>query len=261
MANHREISDREEIPGYARILRRSLDELDRRISSAERAMPGGRQYHLAGERMSPVTATEAEQRRLQKSRSVYPEHLDPRLEDGIDKLNTSGQRRMDAKFRQLENDTRQLREKVFGLFQEPTIEQRNALATARARADSVYSALGRPTPDPLRGERSIDYRARLVYGLQDLSPSLKHAKLGALRADALGAVETQVYQDAMSAAKTGTGMPPMTLRAHNHKAETGHDVTEYFGDPLAWMTPFMAPGATAKINRNPATMGAKKWAL
>ncbi len=261
MDNHREISDREEIPGYARILQRSLDELDRRISSAERAMPGGRQHHLTGERMSPVTASEREQRRLQKSRTVYPEHLDSRLEDGIDELNTSGQRRMDARIRKLESDNAELRKKAFELFREPSIEQRNALATARARADSVYGALGRPTPDPMRGERPIDYRARLVYGLKDLSPSLKRANLGGLRADALGAVETQVYQDAMTAAKTGVGIPPGTLRSHEYTAPTGHKTTEYHGDPMAWMAPFMAPGATAKINRAPATMGAKKWAL
>lgn len=91
MANHREISDREEVPGYRETLARSTAELERRIARAKADMPGGKTYRLPGDGLSPVTASEAEQRRLQRSPSRPPR--DPRLEDGVDRLNTQGQPR------------------------------------------------------------------------------------------------------------------------------------------------------------------------
>lgn len=91
MTKLREISDREEIPGMAGIRDRANAELSRRIAEGNRQMPGGKTYRLRGEGMSPVTASEEEQLRLQRSPSRPPR--DPRLEDGIDKMNTSGQPR------------------------------------------------------------------------------------------------------------------------------------------------------------------------
>ena len=65
--------------------------------------------------------------------------------------------------------------------------------------------------------------------------------------DALSIVEERVYQDAIdNAAST---VPPGQLRARRYKDEMGHMVTEYHGDPKAWMAPFMGPGVVACIKR------------
>ena len=91
MANLREISDREEVPTYHETLARSVAELERRSRAGVAATPGRGTLHLPGDAMSPTTASEAEQRSLQRSptRKAY----DLRLEDGVTKLNTQGQPR------------------------------------------------------------------------------------------------------------------------------------------------------------------------
>jgi hypothetical protein len=91
MTNLRRISEREEVPNHRETLARATAELDRRIEQAKRDMPGGKTYRLPGDGMSPVTASETEQRRLQRSPSNPPR--DPRLEDGRNSFNTSGQPR------------------------------------------------------------------------------------------------------------------------------------------------------------------------
>lgn len=261
MADHRRISEDE--PAWASTLRRSFAELDRRLSAAEHDMPGGRQYHIYGEDMSPVTATESQQRRLQHSRTVYPRDLDSRQEDGRDHFNTSGQPRegrMDALYRKLEGQSRQMQALMSRIGRTPSIEDRNAIADARYRADGIYAALGRPTPEILPGEAPMMYRHRLAAGLRDLSPDLKRAHLDALPDGAFSVVESRIYADAATAIKAGTGMPAMTLRPHTFQDETGHRCTEYYGDNRATWAPFMSAGTRLKIKRPPVMEG-KRWAL
>ncbi len=251
MANHREISDREEIPGWAQTLQRALGEIQRRISRAERDMPGGRTYRLPGDGLSPVTASETEQRRLQ--RSPTRQSYDPRLEDGIDRLNTQGQRR-DALYRQQANELREVKALLGKVMRQPTEQDRNALAAAYHRADSVYAMLGYATPQPMPGEGSVAYRHRLADGLKRHSPSLRKTYMDSLRDDAFTVVESRIYQDAEAAARSGGSNGQ--LRPHAHRADTGHNVTEYYGDPMAWMAPFMSGGARLRI-RQPSEINRK----
>jgi hypothetical protein len=132
---------------------------------------------------------------------------------------------------------------------QPTIEERNAIASARQRADSVYAMLGRETPSWMPGESPLAFRQRLADGLKDHSAPLRRANLAALPEGAFSVTEARIYQDATAAAQTGAGIPRGTLRPHAHKDETGHNVTDYYGDPMGWMSPFMAPGAVARIRR------------
>lgn len=132
---------------------------------------------------------------------------------------------------------------------QPTIEERNQLSAARKRADSVYAALGRPMPDWMPGESPLAYRQRLADGLKDQSAPLRRANLNGLPEGAFSVTEQRIYQDATQAAQTGNGIPRGTLRPHAHQDETGHNVTEYYGDPMGWMSPFMAPGAVGRIRR------------
>jgi hypothetical protein len=95
------------------------------------------------------------------------------------------------------------------------------------------------------------FRHRLADGLKDVSKELRGAHLDALPAAAFATVESRVYADALAAAKTGAGAAPGALNKCERRADTGHNITEYFGDNRAWMSPFMTGGAKVRINRNP----------
>jgi hypothetical protein len=164
------------------------------------------------------------------------------LQNGKIDLTTSGQRRLDAL-------TRQSAALFRRLSRQPTLEERNQIAAARQRADSLYARLGRATPDILPGELPAAYRKRLAAGLQDCSPQLRRANLDGVPDAALGAVEDRIFQDALEASRQPTVNPPGALRPHTYQDTTGHTVTEYFGDPLAWMAPFMSAGVKARIRR------------
>jgi hypothetical protein len=168
-------------------------------------------------------------------------------------LNTNGQRRADsyqsaanraamAKIAELEHQMR-------NVYAEPTIDDRNAIADARSRADSVFqAALGRPVPDPVPGEKPIAYRRRLADALKKFSPTLSTARLDGVAGAALDVVESRIYADALAAVKENTITPAGQLRAIK-KRELGHDITEYVGDPAAAWAPFSA-GAGGKVAFN-----------
>jgi hypothetical protein len=164
------------------------------------------------------------------------------LQNGKIDLTTSGQRRLDAL-------TRQSAALFRRLSRQPTVEERNQIAAARSRADSLYARLGRATPDILPGELPSAYRKRLAAGLQDCSPQLRRANLDGVPDAALGAIEDRIYQDALEASRQPAANPTGALRPHTYQDTTGHMVTEYFGDPMAWMGAFMAQGATVRLNR------------
>ena len=131
----------------------------------------------------------------------------------------------------------------------PTTEERNQLAEARKRADGVYAALGRDVPDHLPGESPLAYRQRLADGLKDTSAALWRANLAGLPEGAFVVTEQRIYQDATAAAATGAGIPRGTIRPHTYQDETGHKITEYHGDPMAWMSPFMSGGVRLRVRR------------
>ena len=251
-------------------------EAGRKFAEAERAETRG-EAQFAGQGLSPVTASKEEQERLQRSREAGPERseLDPRLEDGVDRFNTQGQRndgrkdarredyrghgpdkvshhstdRMDAMYKQTAAQLKDLQALMAKTLRQPTIEERNEVANARKRADGVYASLGRTTPEWLPGEAPMAYRRRLADGLKDQCAALKKTVMDALPEDVFAVAEERVYADASDAAKQPAANPPMVLRPHTYQDATGHNVTEYFGDPLAWMSPFMSAGARSKIRR------------
>lgn len=224
------------------------------------------QAEFSGQGESPVTASEAEQLRLQRSRSAGPEshERDKDLEDGVNRLNTQGQERSDlrghgddkrdhhsmdrrdALYQRQAQQIKELQAMVNKAFRRPTVEERNAIAKARKRADSVYTALGRETPEWLPGESPSAYRRRLADGLKDLSATLKKTVMDSLPEDVFNLAEDRVYADALEATKRSDVVAPLTLRPHTYM-DRGHEITEYHGDPLAWMQPFMLRKATYKI--------------
>jgi len=249
-------------------------EAGRKFAAEERAQTRG-EAQYAGEGQSPVTASNAEQESLQRSKAGPSKgDLDPQLQNGVIQLNSEGQRRdegrkdfrghgadktdhhsndrMDALIRKQDSEIKEMRALMSKALREPTIDERNAISVYRKRADSVYAMLGKDIPEYLRGESPRAYRHRLADGLKEFSATLKKTVMDALPDDVFETVEERVYADALEAAKKPVATKPMQLRPHTYKdSATGHNVTEYYGDPLGWMAPFMTGGQVLKINRNP----------
>lgn len=72
--------------------------------------------------------------------------------------------------------------KVGRIATEPTADQREVMAKAQARADSVGSALGFQVTGPMAGETAIGYRKRLVG---KVLPFIKNESLKKLRYDSM----------------------------------------------------------------------------
>lgn len=125
------------------------------------------------------------------------------------------------------------------------------LADIQARADSVYVALGiGRAPRPMDGELIPGYRRRLAKELKAHSPNLKDIGLEAIGDDAaFGILETQVYADAMHAARNPTTVAEGQLRSVPKTDLTGRTITEFVGQPRAWMSQFSAqPRRVSRIN-------------
>jgi hypothetical protein len=140
-----------------------------------------------------------------------------------------------------------------GLATERAPEEANAISAAQARADAIAAQFGDKVPPPIAGETSLAYRRRLVKRFQAHSPRFKDEKLDGLAAGPLSAIEDIVYADAQAAArdpKTGPGVG--RLIPHKSIDSAGRTITEFSGDPMAWMGQFMTSGRNGKFNRENA---------
>ena len=117
--------------------------------------------------------------------------------------------------------------------------ERNEVADAQVKADSVFSAFGKRAPAPLSGEKPLPYRRRLLVQLQEHSPDFKSVDLSSI-ADAalLGFAEKQIYADAQSAASLTVG--PGMLREIKRADATGRQISTFEGDPAATWAPFQS---------------------
>ena len=117
--------------------------------------------------------------------------------------------------------------------------ERNEVADAQVKADSVFSAFGKRAPAPLSGEKPLSYRRRLLVQLQEHSPDFKSVDLSSI-ADAalLGFAEKQIYADAQSAANLTVG--PGMLREIKRADATGRQISTFEGDPAATWAPFQS---------------------
>lgn len=117
--------------------------------------------------------------------------------------------------------------------------ERNEVADAQVKADSVFSAFGKRAPAPLSGEKPLSYRRRLLVQLQEHSPDFKSVDLSSI-ADAalLGFAEKQIYADAQSAASLTVGLG--MLREIKRADATGRQISTFEGDPAATWAPFQS---------------------
>jgi hypothetical protein len=127
---------------------------------------------------------------------------------------------------------------VRSITAETPAADRDALARAQSRADSVAAMFGERAPQPFPGERPLDYRKRALSKFQRHSERFKDSRLDSLDDATLSATEEHVYHDAQVAARS-----PATPTAGRLIGRTerigGRDITTFTGDPMAWMGAFM----------------------
>lgn len=122
-------------------------------------------------------------------------------------------------------------------------EEMPAMADAQARADGVAMALGARAPSPMAGEGLLAYRKRLVGQFKSRSPRYKDVDVGSV-ADAalLKVIEDGVYADAALSARDASTAPAGELREVKTRDRAGREISEFVGEPNAWMSQFRAPG-------------------
>jgi ribosomal protein L29 len=134
----------------------------------------------------------------------------------------------------------QLKEQIAAMNQPSSQGDRNEAAAAFVRADSVYQMLSAATPMAMPGERPLAYRKRLAHGLLRYAPRFAKCRLDALDSLAFGAVESEIYNDAVTAAKESTHDKPGLLREVK-RTVNGKTICEFYGDGVTAWLPFMPP--------------------
>ncbi|TOY97556.1 NUDIX hydrolase [Escherichia coli] len=118
-------------------------------------------------------------------------------------------------------------------------EERNEVADAQVKADSVFSCFGKRAPVPLSGENPLAYRRRLMIQLQEHSPDFKSVDLSSIADPALLSVaEKTIYADAQKSASLSVG--PGMLREIKRADATGRQISTFEGDPAATWAPFQS---------------------
>ncbi|HID3520157.1 TPA: NUDIX domain-containing protein [Citrobacter braakii] len=118
-------------------------------------------------------------------------------------------------------------------------EERNEVADAQVKADSVFSCFGKRAPVPLSGEKPLAYRRRLMIQLQEHSPDFKSVDLSSIADSALlNVAEKQIYADAQKSASLSVG--PGMLREIKRADATGRQISTFEGDPVATWAPFQS---------------------
>ncbi|MGZ0595943.1 NUDIX hydrolase [Citrobacter freundii] len=118
-------------------------------------------------------------------------------------------------------------------------EERNEVADAQVKADSVFSCFGKRAPVPLSGEKPLSYRRRLMIQLQEHSPDFKSVDLSSIADSALlDVAEKQIYADAQKSASLSVG--PGMLREIKRADATGRQISTFEGDPAATWAPFQS---------------------
>jgi len=116
----------------------------------------------------------------------------------------------------------------------PEAEQ-NEYTDAQSRADSVAQVFGKQAPRPMRGERLIPYRKRMLEPYRKYSDKWKNVELGLMSKQILDIAEAEIYADAMKAGLQPTDLPPGKFREvtrvdpyTNQRVTTFHGTGTFF---------------------------------
>ncbi|MFV4839025.1 NUDIX domain-containing protein [Citrobacter freundii] len=153
-----------------------------------------------------------------------------------DRLERERKERREKADSQLRQEIAELRSRI---PTELSDEERNEVADAQVKADSVFSCFGKRAPVPLSGEKPLSYRRRLMIQLQEHSPDFKSVDLSSIADSALlNVAEKQIYADAQKSASLSVG--PGMLREIKRADATGRQISTFEGDPAATWAPFQS---------------------
>lgn len=125
-----------------------------------------------------------------------------------------------------------------------------AMTEAQVKADSAYRACGKTAPSPFSGEKSLDYRKRVLIAMQKHSPQHAEVNIRAIADSAtLSVLEEAIYGAARSSIENEMNSTQGQLNKRIRSDEAGRNVTEYSGDMNVWLAAFKTPGRImSKIN-------------
>lgn len=138
------------------------------------------------------------------------------------------------------------------LTAETSSTDRDALASAQARADAVAAMFGDRASPPISGETPLAYRKRLLKGFQRHSDQFKDTEAAAFSSlnDAmLTPIESMIYADAQAAARNPDTAGVGVIVPVVERDSAGRQITRYVGDPMAWMQHHMGTGTGGFFNR------------
>lgn len=150
---------------------------------------------------------------------------------------------------ELRRQVLEMSEQLGHLTKPLTMKDREALAQAQSRADSVAQLFGKQISAPLHGESPIAYRKRLTYVFQPYSSKLKSVKLDSLSGDAFDVIEDQIYADAQATARSPGHAKAGVLIPVVRRDSAGREITTYEGDMDAWMQHFKRGPVVTRIDR------------
>lgn len=138
---------------------------------------------------------------------------------------------------------------VKSLSRELSHEEKDALAMAQSRADSLFLSLNEKLTAPLFGETPISYRKRLASRLQKYSPKLKDVKLDSISdAATFEILEREIYADAASASTSPAFLPEGKLIPEKFTDFAGRICTKYRGDIKAAFAPWVQRSVPFRVN-------------
>ncbi|MGH7715917.1 MAG: DUF2213 domain-containing protein, partial [Vulcanimicrobiaceae bacterium] len=136
----------------------------------------------------------------EEEREKEEEREDKRRKDSAPVDVIDANREQDVKDRALKDSRRindlesvvsKLRDRLTVAEQQPSVDDRNAIAAAFHRADAIYQMFGDVTPQQLHGEKPLAYRIRLASGLRKHSERWKeHSFHDAVAGTAFDVIET-----------------------------------------------------------------------
>jgi hypothetical protein len=109
---------------------------------------------------------------------------------------------------------------------------------AQVRADAVCTAWSRKSMPPMQSESLLSYRRRLLRPWLPHCEKFKDIDVDTLRGTLLDGVEKIVFSDAITASNNpAVGMGDVLI-PRVKVDDTGRRITEWFGQPRAWMQQF-----------------------
>ncbi|WP_257835245.1 DUF2213 domain-containing protein [Burkholderia glumae] len=207
----------------------------------------GLEKKAEGEIAAAIKEGEAEHRSEERADSA--EKKDEEEKERADSAARADSQRLSRENAELREQIKRMNGTLSTLTKPLSTEDRDALATAQMRADSVMQMFGQSAAMPLHGESPIDYRRRLAAKLQSHSADMKGVKLDSIDGPAFKLVEDRIYADAQSAALNPAAAPAGRLIPIVSRDEAGRQITRFTGDIDAWMGHFKAPGVVCKVNR------------